>query len=86
MSPELAVGPEFCPLAKDPVFKLRVGLVAVDECHLVECWGNQFRQKYAELLVLRQWLGVGIPWYVCSATLAPDMLSTSFESGFRGSV
>jgi len=86
MGPEQAVGPKTGRIMRDPAFKSRVGLVAVDECHLVDHWGDKFRQKYTKIKLLRQWLGDRIPWYACSATLAPECLEKVKERlGFSDS-
>src|SRR5256714_2022472 len=47
ISPELAISDKFHATAIDPVFKERLGLVVVDEAHLVSQWGRDFRTDYA---------------------------------------
>src|SRR5947199_323966 len=71
LSPELANSPEFSNVATDPIFKSRVGLVVVDELHVVKQWGREFRKQYGRLSSLRRKLGTGIPWFGTTATL-PD--------------
>jgi superfamily II DNA helicase RecQ len=86
MGPEQAVGPKTGRIMRDPAFKSRVGLVAVDECHLVDHWGDNFRQMYTKIKLLRQWLGGRVPWYACSATLALGCLEKVKERlGFNNS-
>ena len=70
LGPEMALGPKFRPISTDPAFKSKVVMVAVDEAHLVEQWGNKFRQEYAKLMMLRERLGARVPWFACSATVS----------------
>jgi superfamily II DNA helicase RecQ len=69
ISPELAIGDKFHDTATHPGFKQRLGLVVVDEAHLVSQWGREFRTEYARLGQLRSLLGAHVPWFACSATL-----------------
>ena len=71
ISPELAISDKFHATAIDPVFKERLGLVVVDEAHLVLQWGRDFRTAYARLGQLRSLFGGHVPWFACSATLTP---------------
>ena len=80
VSPELAIGDQFRPVASSPSFKQQVSLVVVDEAHLVHLWGRNFRAAYSRLNLLRSWLGSQIPWFACSATLDPETLE-SLKSG-----
>ena len=74
VSPELAIGDKFHATAIDPVFKERLGLVVVDEAHLVSQWGRDFRTDYARLGQLRSLFGSYVPWFACSATLDAEAL------------
>jgi superfamily II DNA helicase RecQ len=76
LSPELAIGDRFRSVAVHPQFRERLGLVAVDEAHLVAHWGRTFRTEYARMNQLRALLGKNVPWFACSATLDPDTLVT----------
>lgn len=76
ISPELAIGDLFRPVACCPAFKQRVSLVVVDEAHLVRHWGRAFRTAYSRLNLLRGWLGSQIPWFACSATLDTETLES----------
>lgn len=69
LSPELAVGDKFHDTATYPELKERLGLVVVDEAHLVSQWGGEFRKEYARVGQLRSLFGGSVPWFACSATL-----------------
>ena len=71
IGPEQAVSAEFGNILKEPSFKTKVSLVAIDEAHLVGKWGAQFRQNYAQLGLVRSRLGRACraAWFACSATL-----------------
>jgi superfamily II DNA helicase RecQ len=75
MGPEIAAG-WFRSIARNPSFKRRVSVVAVDELHLVALWGSGIRPQYAQLSLLRRRLGKEIPWFGCSATLDQTTLNT----------
>jgi hypothetical protein len=93
MGPEIAAG-WFRSIARNPSFKRRVSVVAVDELHLVALWGSGIRPQYAQLSLLRRRLGRDVPWFGCSATLDRTTLDiarkmTGFEAScefFRSSV
>ena len=69
VGPELAISPAFSRVCTTPEFQRRVALVAVDEAHLVQQWGSEFRPAYAQLSLLRSRLPLNTPWFACSATL-----------------
>ncbi|KAH6666996.1 ATP-dependent DNA helicase [Halenospora varia] len=93
MGPEIAAG-WFRSIARNPSFKRRVSVVAVDELHLVALWGSGIRPQYAQLSLLRRRLGGDVPWFGCSATLDQTTLDiarkmTGFQANcefFRSSV
>lgn len=57
ISPELAISDKFHATAIHPAFKERLGLVVIDEAHLVSQWGRSFRTAYARLGQLRSLFG-----------------------------
>jgi superfamily II DNA helicase RecQ len=69
ISPKLAIGDKFHATAIDLIFKEQLGLVVVDEAHLVLQWGRDFRTDYARLGQLRSLFGSRVPWFACSTTL-----------------
>ena len=85
MGPEIAAG-WFRSIARNPSFKRRVSVVAVDELHLVALWGSGIRPQYAQLSLLRRRLGGDVPWFGCSATLDQTTLDTARKmTGFEAS-
>ena len=83
-SPEIAFSKRFKNSVLDQTFFTdRLALLAVDEIHLVEEWGNNFRPMYAEIEKVRK----RIPCYVSllgvSATLTKNVRSQVVEkAGF----
>lgn len=47
----------------------KLGLVAIDELHLVRHW-DSFRKSFARLGVVRGWVGNHVPLFGCSGTLS----------------
>jgi superfamily II DNA helicase RecQ len=87
ISPELAISDKFHATAIHPGFKERLGLVIIDEAHLVSLWGRSFRTEYARLGQLRALFGSHIPWFACSATLDDEALKKLKEgAGFKDDV
>ena len=85
MGPEIAAG-WFRSIARNPSFKRRVSVVAVDELHLVTLWGSGIRPQYAQLSLLRRRLGGVVPWFGCSATLDQTTLDIARKmTGFQPS-
>jgi superfamily II DNA helicase RecQ len=88
LGPELALSPQFDDeVLKDPNFREKLCLVAIDELHIVDQWGNDFRKAYSQLAILRKCLPRDVPWFGTSATLDPDMLEQVKElAGFNSDV
>jgi RAD3-like DEAD/DEAH box helicase/helicase-like protein len=87
LSPEIAVEDEFGGIVSNPLFKSRVGLVVIDELHVVKQWGREFRKHYAQLSTLRLKLGWNVPWFGTSATLSENTLEIVKKSvAFKGNV
>jgi superfamily II DNA helicase RecQ len=85
MGPEIAAG-WFRSIARNPSFKRRVSVVAIDELHLVALRGSGIRPQYAQLSLLRRRLGGDIPWFGCSATLDQTTLDIARKmTGFQAS-
>lgn len=75
LGPEVALSPQFDDeVLKDSNFREKLCLVAIDELHVVDQWGNDFRPAYSRLAILRKRLPRDVPWFGTSATLDPDML------------
>ena len=51
-SPEQIAMDWFLELVRDVDFRDRIGLLAIDECHLVSVWAS-FREAYAQVFTLR---------------------------------
>ena len=77
----------FKPLLADQKFCDRLRLVFVDECHLVEEQGMDFRPRYKEIGQLHHRLPSSVPWVAVSAMLPNDqtfdkvMISLGFNPG-----
>jgi len=66
-----------------PEFQSKIGLVAIDECHLVQQWKG-FRENFAMLGQLRQLLREDVLWFGCSATLSQETEQLILQNaGFR---
>ena len=87
VSPEMLTSDRFKPLLADKKFGDRLRLVFIDECHLVEEQGVDFRPCYKEIGRLRHRLPTSIPWVAVSATLPYGrtfnevMISLGFNPG-----
>lgn len=68
LGPEQASSRAFRDVLKSTEFQARIGLVAIDECHLVMEW-EKFRPAFTLLGELRTILHQDIVWFGCSATL-----------------
>ncbi|EEH06948.1 ATP-dependent DNA helicase [Histoplasma capsulatum G186AR] len=69
LSPEQALSKQFQCILQDPTLQEKIGLVAIDECHLITQWSG-FRGQFARLGHLRLLLREDIVWFGCSATLS----------------
>lgn len=68
LGPEQASSRSFRKVLKKTDLQARIGLVAIDECHLVMQW-EKFRPAFTLLGELRTILHKDIVWFGCSATL-----------------
>ena len=82
-SPEQIAMDWFLELVHDVDFRDRIGLVAIDECHLVSTWAT-FRDAYAKLFTLRANLLPSVAWFGCTATLTKEQEAEVLKfGGFR---
>lgn len=83
-SPEIALSKQFTNSVLDQTsFTDRLALLAVDEIHLVEEWGNNFRPMYAEIKKIRKRISCYVPLLGVSATLTKNVRSRVIEkAGF----
>ena len=87
VSPEMLTTPRFNKLLTNSSFQQHLCLVFVDECHLVDEQGNDFRSCYKSIGLLRSRIPTIIPWIAVSATLPPGphfnavMKSLGFHAG-----
>src|SRR6266516_7988640 len=70
----------FLELVRDVDFRDRIGLVAIDECHLVSTWAS-FREAYAKVFTLRANLLPSVVWFGCTATLLSGREESSGVQG-----
>lgn len=71
LSPEQAVSKPFRNALSRPELQSKIGLVAIDECHLVKQW-ESFRPEFSMIGQLRMLLQQDILWFGCSATLSRE--------------
>jgi len=77
----------FLKLLQDDHFQSQLVLVAIDELHVVEEWGETWRASYSMLLILRDLIRRDVPWFGASATLDPIMLeNVKISVGFASDV
>ena len=83
LGPEQASSRSFRKALKSPELQAQIGLVAIDECHLVTQW-EKFRPAFTLLGQLRTILCKDIAWFGCSATLDDEAEQRVLDSaGFR---
>ena len=68
MGPEQLLSPEFRDVVIDARFMGALGLVAIDEAHLIPQW-RHFREEYGHIFQFRTFLPEKIPFFGCSATV-----------------
>ena len=71
VSPEMLTTPGFNQVLTDRSFQQHLCLIFIDECHLVEEQGYDFRPCYKSIGLLRSRVPTHIPWVAVSATLPP---------------
>ena len=83
-SPEIALSKKFKNCILDqPSFTDRLCLLAVDEIHLVEEWGKNFRPMYAEIEKVQKRIPCYVPLLGVSATLTKSVRTRVVEkAGF----
>lgn len=67
LGPEQASSIEFRSIIKKPEMQAKIGLVAIDECHLIRQW-EAFRPEFTMLIQLRIVLRGDLVCFACSAT------------------
>lgn len=83
LGPEQAVSPRFKSILRDPDFAKRVGLVIIDECHVLSTWGT-FRASVTHIRELRHTLPSRVAMYGCTATLTEAQeRDVCVNGGFR---
>lgn len=83
LGPEQAVSSEFQNALKSPQLSSQIGLVAIDELHLVKRWAS-FRPAFGQLKILRIILPQTVTWFGCTATLdSTTQQAVIKECGFR---
>ena len=83
LGPEQASRRAFRKILRRPEFQDRIGLVAIDECHLLNQW-RDFRPEITMISELRTILHQDVVWFGCSATMdAKDESHVLNTAGFR---
>jgi len=87
MGPETALSDKFAEVLEHKEFQRRLVLVAIDEVHLVQKWGENWREHYSQIEVLRHRIDEKVPWFATSATLDTATLKAVRESaGFQKTI
>src|SRR5579871_772445 len=68
MGPEQLLCPKFRDVLRNPEFRAKLGLFAVDEAHCVLMW-SAFRAQYAQLHQIREHLPSHVVSFACTATM-----------------
>ena len=71
LSPEQLISKQFEKLVNDLGFRKRVCLLAVDEAHLLDTWGNSFRKAYLQIEFMRARFEPALVMIAMTATLLP---------------
>ena len=74
VSPEMLITPGFNQVIMNSAFQQHLCLVFIDECHLVDEQGDDFRPCYKLIGLLRSRVPTHIPWIAVSATLPPGRI------------
>ncbi|KAI5292755.1 transcriptional repressor general negative regulator of transcription subunit 4 [Ascosphaera acerosa] len=68
LGPEQVFSDQMRAMMKEPALANGVGLVAIDEAHLISQW-RDFRHDYTNIHAMRRWLPRSSPMFACSATM-----------------
>ena len=71
LSPEQLISKQLERLVNDSEFRKRVCLLAVDEAHLLDTWGNSFRKAYLQIEFMRARFESAMVMIAMTATLLP---------------
>ena len=71
LSPEQLISKRLEKLVNDSGFRQRVCLLAVDEVHLLDTWGNSFRKAYLQIEFMHARLESSLAMIAMTATLLP---------------
>jgi superfamily II DNA helicase RecQ len=83
LGPEQAVAPQFRKILRDPDFAKSMGVVIVDECHILSTWGT-FRESVIHICELHLGLLSRVQMYGCTATLTKEQeKETLLYGGFQ---
>ncbi|KLO11584.1 hypothetical protein SCHPADRAFT_830863 [Schizopora paradoxa] len=72
--------PQFLNLLLDPEFRARIAMIAIDEGHLIQDWGDDFRVEYKKIHLLRTHTGRNIPFLCVTATATTETFNTIWVS------
>ncbi|KLO04078.1 hypothetical protein SCHPADRAFT_811323, partial [Schizopora paradoxa] len=67
-------------LFRNPKFRSRILDIVVDEAHVIQQWGDDFRKSFKELTILKTIAGTEVPWSAFSATLPTPTFHTVFNT------
>ncbi|KAF9233097.1 hypothetical protein BU15DRAFT_9983, partial [Melanogaster broomeanus] len=68
-SPEKLTARGMDEILQDPSFRKNLVCLAIDEAHVVNQWGHDFRQAYSQIGIIRKRIGHNVPILAATATL-----------------
>lgn len=80
LSAEMLRSPQFLNLLLDPEFRARIAMIAIDEGHLIQDWGDDFRVEYKKIHLLRTHTGRNIPFLCVTATATTKTFTIIWDS------
>lgn len=81
MGPEQIPTDEFEALTSHPAFRMRIALGVVEEAHVIDLWGDEFREAYKLIATLRARLPPWVTFVGLTATCRPGVQTAAVIKG-----
>ncbi|SMY22607.1 unnamed protein product [Zymoseptoria tritici ST99CH_1A5] len=81
LGPEQAVSNDFKAMLRNDHIRSQIGLVSIDEVHLLYSWGESFRPQFLQLGQLRQLVSPDTRWFGCTGTLTKKAQNCVIANG-----